>query len=207
MDLILGQVCPDDKEVILAKIKLETRRLDLDHAYRMEVLKMDVDVMVADNPPMKRRRVSVSDPNIGAEADADKGILTETMEEEQESKDTDKGLFEAKVHLFIQSLCEFGVDGRATRTVDRFRIDRVFLHEEFARLYGKTPQARFHAACRKLAGVKTVAIRIEGRTINALTGIRLKNRANLISEEDVIQQYLEDEAVRQFRDLRNEFGG
>ena len=187
-DLLMGHVPTEDKEVTLAKLDLETLRLN--HEYSMEVLKRDREVVdVTEGTQAKRRKVSVAETVIPEDST---GEETRIDIEEGGEEVQDAGDFDEMVHDFVRSLCEFGNDERSARSVDRFRTDKVFLHREFVKLHGKTLPSKFYAACQKIEGVEPVIVRVEDRHIKAFSGIRLKERAPLLSGEILMNRYLKE---------------
>ncbi|GAQ91920.1 hypothetical protein KFL_008830020 [Klebsormidium nitens] len=196
-DLLMGHVTGEDKEVTLAKLTLETRRLETDHDYRMEVLKRGEDAVVTIAVPAKKRKVTVTERDNSQETveetsmeDMGGELVEESTMEYVEGEDATN--FDKKVQDFIRSMCEFGIDDRSARTVDRFRTDKVYLHQEFVKLHGKTSPGKFYAACQQLKGVEPVTVCVEDRHIKAFSSIRLKKRSPLLSGEILMNRYLEE---------------
>lgn len=187
-DLLMGHFPAEDKDVTLAKLELETLRLN--HEYRMEVLKRDHRAVgVTEGTQAKKRKVSVAEAGISEDSF---GEETNMDIEEGGGEFYNAGDFDGKVEEFVRSLCEFGNDERAARSVDRFRTDKVFLHREFVKLHGPTSPSKFYAACQKLEGIEPVTVRVEDRHIRAFSGIRLKERVALLSGEILMKRYLEE---------------
>ncbi|GAQ92650.1 hypothetical protein KFL_010840020 [Klebsormidium nitens] len=118
-------------------------------------------------------------------------------EEEREAvvdNTPDATQFERNVHEHIRSLCEFGVDERSMRTVDRFRTDRIPLFEAFVERYGKTTRRKFYTAVIRLEGVTSTVYSTGGRHgIEGFSGIRLKDRPSSDADEDLILQFIQED--------------
>lgn len=190
-DLLMGHIPAEDKEVTIAKLNLETqrlevenRRLETDHEYRMERLKRGLEDGSNDCISAKRRKVTIRDSSDESAEEEDVG--------EREEEVSEEGALDEKVQEFVRSVCDFGSDDRSARTVDRFRTDKVYLHQEFVKRHGKTSPSKFYEACQKLEGIELVTVCVDGKRVKAFSGIRLKERAALLSGEVMMNRYLEE---------------